>query len=254
MEIWQDQGVILAVRPYGESGAIVSALTESHGRQSGFMRGATSRKNRGVLEIGNIADIRWQARTTDNLGSFSLELQDSPAALIMQDADKLAALQSACALCDQALPDREGHAGLFHGFKALLDALQGEHWAPAYILWELSLLRELGFSLDLSACAGGGSDQDLAFVSPKTGRAVSAEKGAPYQDKLLDLPHFLRPAGFLDEGDFERGLILTGYFLTYWVFAQHSRGVPDARLRFQERFVKTSDVHLNEDAIADAAK
>ncbi len=252
MEQWQDQSVILAVRRHGENGAIVSLLTPNHGRQSGYIRGASSSKNRGSLEVGNIVDANWKARTSDSLGSLTLELSRSTAARIMQDALKLAALQSACALCDQALPEKEGHEGLYRGFLALLDILEGDVWAQGYIMWEIALLKELGFSLDLSRCAGGGDDNDLAYVSPKTGRAVSRGKGEPYKDKLLPLPNFLKSErGFANDSEIISGLQLTRFFLEHWVFVHHNRGLPEARhrldLRFAEVFAKTGG--SGEDAI-----
>lgn len=247
MEQWEDQGIILSVRPHGESGAIVGLLTENLGRHAGYVRGAGSSKMRGTLEAGSLVDARWQSRTSDQLGSYALELSRSYAAFIMQEPLKLAALQSACALCDTALPDREGHPGLFHGLLALFDALQSDVWAQAYIMWEIAFLKELGFSLDFSKCAGGGPDDNLLFVSPKTGRAVSAEAGDPYKDKLLTLPVFLRPQGGDndEQEDIMLGLKLTSYFLEHWVFVHHSSGLPEARarlaLRFEQHFAKTKD-------------
>lgn len=237
MEQWEDQGLVLAVRAHGENGAVVSLLTEEHGRHAGYVRGATSSRNRGTLELGNLVDARWQSRVADNLGSFALELAQNASAGFMQDSLRLGALQSACALCDAALPEREGHAGLFHGLRALMEALEGDIWAPAYIMWEIALLREMGFSLDVSRCAGGGDADTLAYVSPKTGRAVSREAGEPYKDKLLPLPDFLKPDGS-DCGPQEilTGLDLTAYFLEHWAFAHHTQGMPQARLLFQERF------------------
>ena len=134
MEQWQDQSIILGVRGHGESGAVVSVLTEHHGRQAGYMRGASSSKNRGTLEIGNIVDANWRARTSDNLGSLNMELSRSIAARMMQDPLKLAALQSACAICEQALPEKEGHAGLYHGLLALFDILDTDVWQAGYIM------------------------------------------------------------------------------------------------------------------------
>lgn len=248
MEQWQDQSIVLAARGHGENGAIVSLLTCSHGRQSGYMRGASSTKNRGTLEVGNVVDANWRSRTNDSLGYLTLELSRSTAARIMQDALKLTALQSACALCDQALPDKEGHEGLFYGLKALLDILEGDVWAAGYIMWEIALLKELGFALDLTKCAAGGDTNTLSYVSPKTGRAVSYEAAEPYKDKMLALPEFLKPEGRVsdDEQDIAVGLDMTGYFLQNWVFAQHSRGLPEARirlgLRFAEVFAKTESL------------
>ncbi len=240
METWQDQGIVLAVRPHGENGAIVSLLTEAQGRHAGYVRGAQGSRMRGTLEAGNIVDAHWQARNNEDLGSLKLELARSPAAHFMQDPLKLAALQSACALCDAALPEREGHPGLFHGLQALFETLDSDVWGPAYVMWEMAFLKELGFSLKLDGCAGGGDDRNLAYVSPKTGRAVSVEAGGPYKEKLLALPGFLKPDPSGGEGeDILTGLKLTGYFLEHWAFTHHTKGVPEARLRFQERFGKS---------------
>lgn len=239
MEQWQDQAIVLAVRPHGENGAVASLLTEAQGRHAGYVRGAQGTKMRGTMEVGNLVDARWSARTSDSLGSLSLELSQNPSAHIMSDPLKLGALQSACALCDSALPEREGHPGLFHGLGALFAALQTDIWAEAYIMWEIAFLKELGFALDISRCAGGGDDGRLAYVSPKTGRAVSEEAGEPYKDKLLPLPEFLKPQG-KDKGDEDilTGLALTAYFLEHWVYVHHSSGLPEARVRFQDRFIK----------------
>jgi len=239
MEQWQDQGIVLSVRPHGESGAVVALLTEEHGRHAGYVRGGQSSKQRGGLEIGNLVDARWSGRVEENLGAYTLELSHAYSAYVIGDRLRLSALQAACALCDEALPEREGHAGLFHGFVALLDTLESDIWAPAYVMWEIALLRELGFSLDFSQCAGGGAADDLAYVSPKTGKAVSAEAGEPYKDKLLPLPDFLKPGGgAADEENVLKGLQLTQYFLEHWVFNHHTRGVPEARLGFQGLYEK----------------
>ena len=219
MESWKDQGVVLAARPHGESGAIVSILTEEQGRHA-----------------GSLVDICWNARVSDSLGSFQLELQRNYSARVLSDPIKLSAIQSACALCDQGLPEREKHPGLFYGLLALLDSLGEDIWGAAYIMWEIAFLKELGFSLDLTKCAGGGSADDLCYVSPKTGRAVSKSAGEPYKDKLIELPEFLKPSGSYDDiKDVQKGLKMTGYFLVHWAFSHHTQGVPETRLRFQER-------------------
>lgn len=239
MESFQDQGIVLSVRPHGENGAVVALMTEGQGRCAGYVRGARSSKMRGTLEPGNVVDANWQSRVADGLGTFSLELSRSVSAHFMQDALKLGALQSSCALCDAALPEREVHAGLYHGLIALFGMLEGDVWGPAYVMWEVAFLKELGFSLDLSRCAGGGDDQALAYVSPKTGRAVSYEAGAPYRDKLLPLPGFLKPGGGQEAEDVLTGLRMTGYFLEHWVFNHHTHGVPDARVMFEGRLGKS---------------
>ena len=247
MEQWQDQSIILSARAHGESGAVVSLLTREYGRRSGYLRGASSAKNRGTLEIGNIVDANWRARTSDSLGYLTLELSHSTASRIMSDALKLSALQAACALCDQALPEKEGYEGLYNGLQALLNILETDIWAQGYVMWEIALLKELGYALDLTRCAVGGDISTLSYVSPKTGRAVSFESAQPYKDKLLPLPEFLKPGGKQgEEDDIITGLNLTRYFLEHWVFAHHNRGLPEARhrldLRFAESFAKTGEL------------
>ncbi|MCB1721325.1 MAG: DNA repair protein RecO [Alphaproteobacteria bacterium] len=248
MECWQDQGIVLSARAHGEHGAVVSLLTEGQGRAAGYVRGGQGSKMRGTLEIGNVVDVHWQSRTSDSLGTFTLELSKNYTAHFMQDSLKLAALQSACGLCERALPEREAHGGIFHGLGALFNALDSEVWGAAYVIWEIALLKELGFSLDLTRCASGGGDMDLIYVSPKTGKAVSRSAGAPYKGKLLALASFLKPGGG-EVGALEvmKGLEMTGHFLDTYVFAHHSRGLPDARLIFAQRFAKTLDIQSIEE-------
>ncbi len=239
MENWEDQGIVLSVRRHGESGAIVSLLTKEQGHHAGYVRGARSSKMRGSLEPGNIVDANWQARNSDDLGTLELELIRAPVSHFMNEPLKLAALQSACALCYAALPEREGHPGLYYGLLALFKALECDIWGASYVMWEIAFLKELGFSLDFSQCAGGGDAAFLAYVSPKTGRSVSLEAGKPYKKRLLPLPDFLKPSGGGgDDLDILTGLKMTGYFLEHWAFTHHSHGIPDARLLFEQRFAK----------------
>lgn len=242
MEEWQDQALVLSARAHGEGGAVVSVLTEHHGRHAGYVRGAKSSRMRGIIEPGNLVGVRWSARVADSLGSFVLEQEQNITAGLMADPVKLAAVQSACALCDEALPEREVHPGLFYGLQALFDAMDTDIWGAAYVMWETAFLKELGFGLNLTRCAGGGDNQDLCYVSPKSGHAVSKAAGAPYKEKLLTLPGFLRPVkGEVDDGSVYEGLQLTGYFMEHWVFNHHTRGVPAARIQFQERFERLLD-------------
>ena len=241
MESWRDTGIVLSVRSHGENGAVVSLLTETMGRHAGYIRGMGSSKLRGVIEPGNLVSAAWSSRVSDGLGTFELEPARAIAAPLMGDALRLGALISACSLCDAALPEREVHAGIFNGLLALLDHLDGPAWGPAYVMWEIAFMRELGFGLDFTRCAGGGDAKTLAYISPKSGCTVSAEKAEPYKDKLLALPDFLKPGGSSTEtDDIIKGLLLTGYFLEHWVFAQHTKGVPEPRLRFQERVERQS--------------
>jgi len=238
MEHWADHGFVLSVRPHGEGGAVVSVLTEHHGRHGGYIYGATSDQKRAILQPGMHVRIDWKARVTDQLGTMAVEQDSGLPPSLLDDPLKLAALLSACALCDSALPEREGHPGLYHGFKTLMEMMDHEEvWAAAYIFWELAFLKELGFGLDLTRCAGGGDAGTLAFVSPKSGRAVSYKVAEPYKDKLLELPAFLKPNGGPADGEeILKALKMTGHFLEHWAFAQHSKGVPEPRLRFEARY------------------
>ena len=233
---WQDQGIILSVRPHGENGGIVSLLTRDHGRHMGYVYGATSSRMRGVLEIGNLVSVEWRAKQSDQLGNYVLELEKGYAAAIMQDSLRLTALQSACVLTDKTLPERETHRALFDGFLALLQTFDEEIWPAAYIYWEMGLLRELGFGIDLTRCVASGTTDDLIYVSPKSGCAVSAVAGEPYKDKLLPLPGFLKGAPDMQPEDILQGLQLTGHFLLNRVFSLANVNLPDARLRLEEKY------------------
>ncbi len=248
MEQWEDQGIVLSARPHGENGAVVVLLSENHGRHAGYVRGAQSSKMRGTLELGSLVGASWKARSHDELGTYTLEQERSYAGGLMHDPLKLDALMAACALCDAALPEREGHPGLFYGLQALFAALDDEYWGAVYVMWEIALLRELGFALELDKCAGGGDPADLAYVSPKTGRAVSEAAGAVYKERLLELPPFLKPQkGAATEPEILKGLKLTGYFLEHWVFTHHTHGVPERRLQFQARFAKTVESYADQE-------
>lgn len=240
MESWRDQGIVLSVRPHGEGGAVVNLLTEEYGRHAGYVRGVGSAKNRGIIEPGNLVSAAWSSRVSDQLGFFVIEPQRAITGPLMGDPLRLSALISACSLCDAALPEREAHPGLFHGLLALLDTLGGEEWGPAYIFWEIAFMRELGFGLDLRKCAGGGDVSTLAYISPKSGRAVSLAQAEPYKDKLIPLPDFLKPGGSdTSPQEILRGLKMNAHFLEHWVFAQSARGMPEPRLRFQARLENT---------------
>ncbi|MEE9251567.1 MAG: DNA repair protein RecO [Alphaproteobacteria bacterium] len=246
---WTDDGIVLSARKHGESAAIVMLLTRLHGRHAGLVRGGSGRRARGVYEPGNRVHSAWRARLPEHLGTYTCELVHSFAAAVLDDPLRLAALSAACALAEAALPEREPHEAVFQGLLALLSALESPaanaagalSWPPTYVRWELMLLKELGFGLDLSCCAATGASDGLAYVSPKSGRAVSSSAGAPYRDRLLPLPEFLagkeaalreaRPAA-----EIHRGLELTGYFLERHVFDPRDRPIPAARTRLVEGF------------------
>jgi DNA repair protein RecO (recombination protein O) len=285
---WSDEGIVLAVRRHGESGAILTLLTQAHGRHAGLVRGGSGARSRGLYEPGNRVLATWRARLAEHLGHFTCELAEAHAAGLLDDPLRLAALAGAAAVADASLPEREAHPAVFERLKAFLallagaaalarpptltlplkgggdavaaDApkkpspLEGEGrvgglatdtvpaWQIAYVRWELALLADLGFGLDLASCAATGVTHDLAYVSPRSGRAVSAEAGAAYADRLLTLPLFLlSPESPATPADVLSGLDLTGYFLRRHVFAQRPEGragngeEPAARARFIAR-------------------
>lgn len=241
---WTDDGIVVAARKHGESAAIVALLTRAHGRHLGLVRGGAGRRQRGVLQPGNEVRASWRGRLAEHLGAYEVELKLARAAAVLDDPLRLAALSAACSLIDAALAEREPHPALFDAFSILLAALpSGSDWPAIYVRWELGLLGELGFGLDLARCAVTGATEGLTHVSPKSGRAVSAAAAAPYADKLLVLPNFLSagpPANNLD-ADVAHGLALTGYFLERYVFA-HERGIPAARDRFVARFSRKATI------------
>jgi DNA repair protein RecO (recombination protein O) len=233
---WRDTGYVLTARRYGESGVIVELLTCGHGRHAGLVRGGQSPKLRAVLQPGNAVAAVWRGRLAEHLGTITCEILRAYSARILDDPDRLAALNSAAALVAAALPEREPHPDVFGSFEALLGTLDSaEDWRVRYVGWERDLLAALGFGLDLSQCALTGGTTDLAYVSPRTGRAVSRAAGQPYHDKLLVLPDFLWRDAPADREQIALGLSLTEYFLMHHVFLPQGRTLPAARLRLAER-------------------
>lgn len=234
---WTDDAFILSVRRHGESSAVVHLLTCGHGRHAGLVRGGAGKGMRGVLQAGNRVAARWQARLDEHLGYLTCEAVAAHAAQVMADAGRLAALAAACALADSLLPEREPHPGMFAALEALIGDLEAEasSWPASYVCWELVLLAELGYGLDLSSCAVTGTTEDLAWVSPKSARAVSTAAGAPYADKLLPLPRFLLEGGGGTAEEVTKGLALTGHFLERHVLAPQGTAMPAARIRLVDR-------------------
>lgn len=232
---WTDDGIVLAARKHGESALVLSMLTRGHGRHAGLVRGGAGRRSRALYEPGNRVRATWKARLSEHLGNFSCELVAADAARLLDDPARLAALTSACALSEAALPEREPHPGAFDGLEALIAALPGADFATAYVRWELALLTELGFGLDLGRCAATGAMEHLTFVSPRSGRAVSEAAAEPYRDRLLKLPRFLVAQGEAEPGAVMEGLRLTGHFLNEHAFATRPTGMPAARARLVER-------------------
>ena len=230
---WTDEGVVLSVRPHGETAAVVELFTRSHGRHLGLVHGGRSRKLRPVLQMGNHVDAAWKARLAEHLGHMSIEMRRGYAAGAMDNAAALAGLTSLCALA-RLVPERDPHPNLYEVTLFVLGYLDDETvWPALFVRWELALLDELGFGLDLGECAATGKNDQLIYVSPKSGRAVSAAAGEPYKDRLLALPQFLTGArvGAVSTSDIAAGLALTGHFLETRVLAPRGEEMPEARRR-----------------------
>ena len=230
---WRDQGLLLTVRPHGETSAIIEVFTAAHGRHAGVVRGGAGRRMGPVLQPGAELDLVWKARLEEHIGSFTAEPVRSRAAAVLADPPALAALTAVCALLAYALPERDPHPQLHARSVALLDLVAaGGDWQLPYVGWELALLEELGFGLDLGRCAVTGATEGLTLVSPKSGRAVTQAGAGAWADQLLPLPPFLGGAGAVGPGDLGRGLALTGHFLDHHLAPSlGERPLPEARRR-----------------------
>lgn len=232
------RAIIIAVRPHGEHGAIVRALTPADGVQPGFVRGGRSRRLRPVLLPGNLVQAEYRARTEEQLAQLSVELVESRAPLLAE-ALPAAAIDWATALTASALPEGQPYPSLYQALDGLLSAVEAapaaRGWAAALVRYELLLLGELGFGLDLSECAATGARAGLAYVSPKSGRAVSAEGAGEYRERLLPLPAFLTQSGAAEWDEIFGGLRLTGHFLARDLLIERQSGILSARERLVER-------------------
>ncbi|ESQ89540.1 DNA repair protein RecO [Asticcacaulis sp. AC460] len=235
MTEFEDEAIVLSAKSHGESGAIVHVLTQSQGVYAAHVAGGASRRMRAALQPGAGVLFRFRARHAEQLGAASVE-SSGAGPDVLDDPVALLGLQCACLMTRQVLPEREPHAGAYYALSALLGAFAiPEIWPAIYVRYEAGLLEELGYGLDLSACAVSGSRDDLVYVSPKSARAVSRGAGEAYRDKLLVLPQFLLSSqGGLRDGDIARGLTLTGFFLERHVFHPHNKPLPDVRLRLAE--------------------
>ncbi len=216
---WLDSGIVLSARKYGESSVILQAFTKDHGRCAGLVRGGSGKKLRGILQPGNLVGLKWQSRIADQLGSFAIEAGQSSGALLFDRPLSLAACSSIVSLLEKTLPEKEIHTPLYDATEILLGVLDEDIdlWGPLLVKWELGLLSEMGYGLDLSECAATGAKDNLVYVSPKSGRAVSGDAGAAYHNRLLTLPNFIsaKKAGEdeINLMEVEQGLRLSGYFI-----------------------------------------
>jgi DNA repair protein RecO (recombination protein O) len=228
---WRDEGIILGTRRHGETSAILEVMTREHGRHLGLVRGGRSRRMQPVLQAGNRVELTWRARLDEHLGVFQPEALDLNAAGLMDSACAVYGLQLLAAHL-RLLPERDPHLRLYETLNLLIGHLAEPSAAAELVVrFELMLLDELGFGLDLAECAATGRRDELVYVSPKSGRAVSREAGAPWGDRLLALPAFIRPGSGL-RGDLpaiEDAFRLTGFFFSRHVYEPRGISEPEAR-------------------------
>jgi DNA repair protein RecO (recombination protein O) len=230
---WSDEGIVLRAMPHGETAAVAELFTRLHGRHLGLVHGGRSRRLRPHLQTGTHVLATWRGRLSEHLGMFTIEPKRGFGGENLEDRLALAGLESLGSLL-RLLPERDPHPSLFEVSLFVLGYLsEVDVWPALYARWELALLDELGFGLDLSACAATGAKSDLAYVSPKSGRAVSAAAGAPYAEKLLRLPPFLTKGGANTPtlADVTDALALTGHFVESRVLAIRGESLPQPRLR-----------------------
>jgi DNA repair protein RecO (recombination protein O) len=232
---WSDDGIVLGCRKHGESSVILELMTRDHGRHFGLVHGGRSRRLQPVLQPGNTVQAVWRARLDEHLGTYAVEAVALRSAQFIASPLALYGVGAMAALL-RLLPERDPHPGLFETATVLLSHLDEPSVAPGlFVRFEVAMLAELGFGLDLERCAATGATRGLVYVSPKSGRAVSAEAGEPYKDKLLALPGFLRGEPGLEPpspGDLKAGFALTGRFLTLHVFEPRGMPPPEERARF----------------------
>ncbi|MEM8576573.1 MAG: DNA repair protein RecO [Pseudomonadota bacterium] len=237
---WRGEGILLATRPHGEGNAIIEVFTEARGRHVGVVRGGAGRKLAPILQPGAQLDVAWRARLEEHIGAYTVEPVRSRAAAALGDRLALAGLNAVTALLSFCLPEREAHGALYRRTEQLLDLLdQPDLWPLAYLRWERALLEEMGYGLDLSACAATGTTEDLAYVSPRTGRAVSRAAAGIWADRLLPLPDVLRDVGPAPDAEIAEALRTTGHFLNAHLAADLGDApLPEARGRFVSAFLR----------------
>ena len=231
MPEWTDNALIVGVKKFAERDAVLSFLTQNHGRHNGLVKGVFFKRHTGDFQIGNLVQSSWKARLEEHLGTVKAELLTPYAVNVMDDPAGLTALSCLCAMCS-LLPERENVPDFFEKTLEQIALLPFDGWAARYALWETTLLKALGFGLDLSACAVTGETQDLIYVSPKSGRAVSRQAGEPWRDKLLALPAFLHDGKEeFDIKEIKKALELTGFFLENHVLKTLDCTIPAVRNR-----------------------
>jgi DNA repair protein RecO (recombination protein O) len=238
---WRSEAALLAARPFGENAVIIEVFSAIHGRHSGVVRGGASRKLAPILQPGAQLSVAWKARLESHLGSFTVEPIRSRAAAAMGDRLALAGLNAVCGLLSMVLPEQEAHPQLYDRTIALLDLLgQSDLWPLAYLRWEQALLEEMGFGLDLSACAVRGVNEELIYVSPKSGRAVSRDAAGEWADRMLPLPEVLAGKGDASNAEIVKALGTTGYFMEHRLIKSlGDRPMPAARARLLDAIARS---------------
>lgn len=248
---WSDEAIVLSLRPHGETAGILELLTRNHGRHLGVVHGCSSSRIRGALQPGNRLNVTWRARIAEHLGVLETELMSARAPQFFERRSSLIALNAAIAVAAIVLPEREPHEAAYAGGDALLDAISDgdlADWGALFVYWELGLLHELGFGLDLSTCAVTGTTGDLVYVSPRSGRAVSRSAGKDYRERLLPLPQFLRSPGIAaDIAGISAGLQMTAHFFRRWLLNPYGKEIPFARQRLAELAIRDAGASVSND-------
>ena len=238
------EAIVCALRGHGEHGGIVRLFTPDHGLVAAYVRGARSRQMRPVLMAGNVVAAQLRSRNDAQLPQAAVELAHSRAAVLGEPL-AAAAVEWAAALVTTALPERQPFPAVYQAFAGLLDAIEAapsaKGWAPALVRFELLLLSELGFGLDLDRCAVGDTTHDLVAVSPRSGRAISASAAEPYKGQLLTLPRFVRRGGAATWDEILAGLELSGHFVERDIVPERARAIGELRARLVERLKRASD-------------
>ena len=251
MPEWNDQGIVLSAKKYGEKGLVINILTENHGRYLGWFNNYKSKNILADIQPGNLVNVFWKSRLIEQMGKFKIELISSVTGKIFDEKLKLQALNSVCSLLEKFLPERQNYSQIFNATNAFIDLLtfqdesKNDYWMEGYVKWEIGVLSSIGFSLDLNRCAVTGSDTNLLFVSPKTGKAVSKDGAGRYAPRLLLLPFFLGGDNIIGSNFYKEilaGLNITSYFfknkLLLSINTNKPMNLPNSRIRFVELIEK----------------
>jgi len=243
---WTDDAFVLSSKRHGESSVVLNLFTKNRGKHAGFLRGVNKKNTKSIIQPGNLVRANWRSRIEENLGTYNLELIESFPSNFLYNPIYLLTLSSVCSLCNETLPERESFPSIYSGVNEVINLTSEykEVLISKYIFFELDMLSALGFGLDLSSCVLTGSKKNLAWVSPKSGKAVSYDSGLEYSDKLLYLPHFLIKKYYSkDIGEIYKGLVLTGYFLKKFLYKDLGKNLPLNRIRL---FEKIEDMNKND--------